>query len=1081
VVDEVGLVRRRGRRRPEGGPSIRALAFGAPIVAFLFVAWGCNAVQAPMPLARLLVTDEVRLDVPLPHIVQGPVFFARGITQPNALVQPVVDTTVFDAKMAEPDGRFLVAVPIADLGIHDVRIEVRLRSLADPIAELIEGQVTRVGATLPPPRLLAVQPDPEGQDAFWILVATTPWATVTGEGATLELLSRAASLPRGRHLFRVAREGPATSRVRLTAHAGPGSSSLQTPELDLAQLAETGTTQEERDSTNAAIVYTIDRYGISRTQSVTLAPDRPELTELTVGRLEALAFLQTVSGKAGLAPGPGQSCSLGRYGSDLPDVEIGDLANVTFRDTFPDFITSTNGFADRPKLSLCFPEGLPVFGNTGYLEVRIADYAVVSTNPRPAAVSIERPESGPIQRVYRWDHLPIGGRVDLVLAVDVQTSLGLLPKAQIGNLITDPEVGSLLSGVVYAIFQALGILLLLWLTASSSARAQFRDPSRTAASDILTLAVAFAFLPAVADATSTLGYRAYASVPGLLGPLAEPLRQPPDVIGTCALALLVIAISWLAARWLRKRLLWSRLAAALAVASALWLYAVVAGRALILIAGGAGPAASSSVAAWVVGASLVLLAIAFGRWRFSPLRHALRRLARGAPRVSRRGTEDGQDWWARIRPRRLRWPRRSSPMALAAIIAASVLAAIVLGFPSGQRMPSPEALGGPEALFDFVIRQFVSLLAYGYALFGLAVVVVLVRDAWFGVPWELLVADARGRDGEGGEREDTEELLKRTGRAIFAGFVIGTAGVFAVIPLPFFIAFPLFDRLLLRPVAEIAELAREAPIIRAERARLLSESIRKGLAPDEDDPPPAIETTPSKQASRSPSRSLARSPSPSRSSADVSNPFRVGNVAALGPEDSVWGNVALGLKIGAALTAGLVVLYVGQYPFASVTTEDPYYLQRFGLDVAAFVGSWLIVGFLFGLMYEHLRGQSGMQKGLLLGGAILALTLPFQLLSTLASGLPLISITIRVLQVLAFTALLGVAFDLRLMRRVGRLRMGRPRRVLHDLGGMSGSGQVATAVLFIVGSIIGTVGTVVTGQLTQLLTRILTPFLPLPN
>jgi hypothetical protein len=36
-------------------------------------------------------------------------------------------------------------------------------------------------------------------------------------------------------------------------------------------------------------------------------------------------------------------------------------------------------------------------------------------------------------------------------------------------------------------------------------------------------------------------------------------------------------------------------------------------------------------------------------------------------------------------------------------------------------------------------------------------------------------------------------------------------------------------------------------------------------------------------------------------------------------------------EVGGALAAGLVLLYITQYPFGSVTTADPYYLQRLGL------------------------------------------------------------------------------------------------------------------------------------------------------
>ena len=64
---------------------------------------------------------------------------------------------------------------------------------------------------------------------------------------------------------------------------------------------------------------------------------------------------------------------------------------------------------------------------------------------------------------------------------------------------------------------------------------------------------------------------------------------------------------------------------------------------------------------------------------------------------------------------------------------------------------------------------------------------------------------------------------------------------------------------------------------------------------------------------------------------------------------------------------------------------------------------------------------------------ILALTLPFQLLTTLASGLPLLTITIRVLQALAFTVILGLTFDVWLLRRYKRLEAG---RFVSEVGGV---------------------------------------------
>jgi hypothetical protein len=91
--------------------------------------------------------------------------------------------------------------------------------------------------------------------------------------------------------------------------------------------------------------------------------------------------------------------------------------------------------------------------------------------------------------------------------------------------------------------------------------------------------------------------------------------------------------------------------------------------------------------------------------------------------------------------------------------------------------------------------------------------------------------------------------------------------------------------------------------------------------------------------------------------------------------------------------------------------------------------------------------------------------------------LPLLTITIRVLQVLAFTVILGLTFDVWLLRSHDRFDVG---SIKDEIGGVSSTREFWTGILFIGGSIIGTVGTIVTGQLTELLSRILTPFLPLP-
>jgi hypothetical protein len=618
--------------------------------------------------------------------------------------------------------------------------------------------------------------------------------------------------------------------------------------------------------------------------------------------------------------------------------------------------------------------------------------------------------------------------------VDVTTSFGLVPKARLGNIIADPAIGALASGVFYALVQGAGLLLLLWLIASRLTREHFPAVPRHAVSDILTVGVAFAFLPAVAQLTSAFGYEAFDTVRATLAlsPIASDLPAAPGDLGGWLLTIAIALGSALVAWWFKRRTrpLWAHVFAAVALAAAMWLGLSILGRITMPIIAGQGvqPQDVPSLAAWAMGSIVLFATLVFTWQRLGSLR-----LHRRIPTLT--GAVGLLAWGATV--------------------------AILLAYPAGRQIPQPGAIGGPEALFDFIMRSFIPLLSYGYALVGVAAVVLLIRMAWRRTSWEQLMKKVKGRS----QRRSPEHLLRRIGRVIFAGYVIGTAGVFAVLPIPFLIAFALFDRLLLRRSSDTRRLAEYAPSIRRNRRALLEARI-----PKDDD---AKDADTSKEASGS----ADATPAPETATVDGFPEAWVRNVAALGPRRPIWGDIMLGIQAGGVLSAGLVVLYITQYPFGSVTTSDPYFLQRLALNVVAFMGSWVIIGFVFGLMYEHLRGDSGLRKGLWLGAMILALTLPFQMLTTLASGLPLLTITIRVLQVLAFTVILGLTFDVWLLHRYKRLEAG---RFVSEVGGISSTGLFWTGILFIGGSIIGTLGTVVTGQLTQLLSRILTPFLPLP-
>ena len=921
---------------------MRALAAIGPIVFVLFLVWSCAALDAPQPFGRVLKPTAVNLDLPLPEIVRGGVLHVSGQTRPRAFVQASVDSGTPSVAQADQSGRFDIALDLGALGSHLVRIDVRYRSAGDPPEETTIAQVTRTSDAIPPPRLLAVRPTTV-RDAYQVMVATTPGLTIVASGATVVTPPRDRDTARGRPVF-VLRLDPAGTSVTLRAADGTGGVSEPTAPIDIVALARDGVAQEPADRTETSVTYRIGRGGVSRIQTVVLDPHRAELEDLVEGRQDMLDFLDEVAGRHGLTTSRLARCVVSQSGSGEPTIEIGDRATVTLVDEFPDFIANTNGLDDRPVVSLCFPQGLPIIGDDGHLQIRVTDYTVIATDPQPTTIAIEPSDTGPPEQVYGWDRIPPAGSIKLTLAIDAATTFGLIPKARLGDLITEPALASLTSTVFYAIVQGAGLLLLLWLTASRATREHLGPTQRRAVSHVLILGVAFALLPAVAEITNRYGYDAFDWVRRTFGltPVLADLPAAPGELGdwllTIGFGVVGAAVAWL---FRRDRPLVSGVGTAVALAAVLSLAITVSGRVVMAIAEGRGvpPEDLPRLAAWIVGSVLVGSTVVFTWWRFEELR---------------------------LRPRA---PNLARTVAIVGWGAAAVL---LLAFPAGRRLPAQGAVGGPVILYDSIIGSFIQLLAYGYALVGVAAVILLVRSSWYRTRWERIVlpsnaptsADPQSGSGatpDGAPNESVEILLRRLGRVIFAGYVIGTAGVFAVLPIPFLIAFPLFDRVLLRRPSDTRHLARDASSIRLNRTDLLEARIPGSEGPagagpsGAASPPDATEATPAATGAVAPSAEveLVAVRAASLPAAWIRN------VAALGPRWPIWNDIVLGLQIGAVLSAGLVILYLTQYPFTTVTTSDPYYLQRLGLNVAAFVGSWVILGFFFGLMYANLRGESG--------------------------------------------------------------------------------------------------------------------------
>ena len=112
--------------------------------------------------------------------------------------------------------------------------------------------------------------------------------------------------------------------------------------------------------------------------------------------------------------------------------------------------------------------------------------------------------------------------------------------------------------------------------------------------------------------------------------------------------------------------------------------------------------------------------------------------------------------WRRLAPLRL---HRQVPTRVGTIGVLAWRGDDPLSFPAGRQVPDPNAVGGDAFLFDSIVRSFIPLLAYGYALVGVAAIVLLVRMAWRQTSWEQLMQTFPGQSPQ----RSADHLLKRLG------------------------------------------------------------------------------------------------------------------------------------------------------------------------------------------------------------------------------------------------------------------------------------------------------------------------------
>jgi hypothetical protein len=145
------------------------------------------------------------------------------------------------------------------------------------------------------------------------------------------------------------------------------------------------------------------------------------------------------------------------------------------------------------------------------------------------------------------------------------------------------------------------------------------------------------------------------------------------------------------------------------------------------------------------------------------------------------------------------------------------------------------------------------------------------------------------------------------------------------------------------------------------------------------------------------------------------------------------------------------------------------------------LGTWLLIAALFALTFDRLREPSGLRKAGWMAGAIVLLTLPFDVARLAFSGGNLASAFFSALQVVVVLMLVGLSFDLAALSVVHRQWWLNPRQTASDLITVSGARYLLGIGGAVVASIGVTIATFLTGQLTSLLTGVASTVLTGPQ
>ena len=284
---------------------------------------------------------------------------------------------------------------------------------------------------------------------------------------------------------------------------------------------------------------------------------------------------------------------------------------------------------------------------------------------------------------------------------------------------------------------------------------------------------------------------------------------------------------------------------------------------------------------------------------------------------------------------------------------------------------------------------------------------------------------------------------------LFALYAIGAGGTLVGLPVAFLLGLWGYRRFVLDPPERALALARVAPYLRDHREALMHERLRT----EPTNASGAVRAA--RPAGVSSNDVLAVGGIDRR--ADVASAVKVALVPALFFVTFVAIDV---LRQGRSLTFGLQAV-VG--------------------SVLVSLGTWLLIAALFALTFDRLREPSGLRKAGWMAGAIVLLTLPFDVARLAFSGGNLASAFFSALQVVVVLMLVGLSFDLAALSVVHRQWWLNPRQTASDLITVSGARYLLGIGGAVVASIGVTIATFLTGQLTSLLTGVASTVLTGPQ